>query len=81
MTIHRLVGQGKSQCAIFEDRGRDEIIVSASLGLVTMRYNQKLGRDAARAIYRELREKGWTVPPTSDKRFTWSHSDIWEIYR
>lgn len=81
MAIHRLVGKGKMNCAIFDDRGRGKVIVSASLGLVTMRYNQELGIDAARAIYKELLDSGWTVPTPEDKRGTWTHTDIWNIYR
>ena len=74
-TKYYLQGHGTENLAIFEKFDDGIFLVSAALGISTMRYNDEMTCEQARAYWQELIAQGWTKT-TSNK----THSDIWNLY-
>lgn len=73
---HFLKGQGEYNVAIFEEAG-ETMIVSAALGVCTLRYKEQMAKADARRVYADLVAEGWA--PIAHSEFT--HDKIWNLYR
>ncbi len=76
---HCLFVPEKLNVAVFEETGKDEMTVSASLSYTNMKSREKMTKDEARAFYRELCCKGW-VKPDAKTAAKFTHSYVYRIY-